>query len=554
MKKIYALCLVGALAVLNIHLYAQASTYTQVHQLLQTNCAGSSCHSGVTSTFNVTLGDSAFYNAIVNATPINPAAAAKGDKLIKPGYVTKSFLLRKLSHGINVPLSLTQPQEGNYMPDGGSPLKDFEFELIRQWILHGAPKDSVVVDTALINTYYRVGGINDAYPYQPAPAAGTGFQMYVGKIFVRPGTEEYYYLKHKPDLASNVEIPRLITYMPQSTHHFVIYKFPNPAAATNYREGLRGENETSHADVADGIGTGKGMWEYNLPPGTAYFWNQTTTLDFNLHIKNSNHDSILAAEIYINAYTQPLGTAQSYMLVANFPVFTISIPQDGQEHTFTEIANQPDATKYWKIWQLYSHTHKYGTDYDIFRREADGSMGLQEYEGLYSYEQDYMVGYYRTGVDVTFKYYPDDSLLTIDPRIGFLHRAKFKNTGGPNPVNWGLTSDEEMMVMGFQYIMGDDLPALTSVNDVVKESIKVNVFPNPASGSVSLNYILERPSDVTIELTNVLGETTTVLQHKNRAIGNYLDEIDLDKRFATGVYLLTLRTPNSVNTQRIVIE
>lgn len=553
MKKLYFSLIVFVFAMYHSNLAAQTSTYSQVHHLLETHCAGSSCHSGVTSTFNVTLNDSAFYTNIVNATPVNPAAAAKGDKLIKPGSVVKSFLLRKLSHGMNVPLSLTQPQEGNYMPDGGQALKDHEFELIRQWILRGAPKDSVVVDTALINTFYRDGGITDVYPYQPAPAAGTGFQLYVGKIFVRPGTEEYYYIKYKPDLTSNVEIPRIITYMPQSTHHFVIYKFPNPAAANNYREGLRGEDETSHSDVADGIGTGKGLWEYNLPPGTAYFWNQTTTLDLNLHIKNSSQDSILAADVLINVYTQPVGTAQDYMLIANFPVFTISIPQDGQEHSFTEIANHPEATKYWKIWQLYSHTHKYGTDYDIFRREADGSMGQQEYEGWYSYEQDFMVGYYRNGVDVTFKYYPDDSLLTIDPRLGFLHRAKFRNTGGPNPVNWGLTSDEEMMVMGFQFIYGDDLPAL-AVNDVTKENIKVNVFPNPASGSVSLNYVLERPGDISIELSNVLGETTTVLQHKNRAAGNYLDEIELGHKFAPGIYLLTLRTQNSVNTQRLVID
>ena len=127
MKKLYFSLIVFVFAMYHSNLAAQTSTYSQVHHLLETHCAGSSCHSGVTSTFNVTLNDSAFYTNIVNATPVNPAAAAKGDKLIKPGSVVKSFLLRKLSHGMNVPLSLTQPQEGNYMPDGGQALKDHEF-------------------------------------------------------------------------------------------------------------------------------------------------------------------------------------------------------------------------------------------------------------------------------------------------------------------------------------------------------------------------------------------------------------------------------------------
>ncbi len=550
-RKIY-LTTLAALCLLLTKLQAQ-STFSQVHQLLQTNCAGASCHSGQTSTFDVTLTDSAFYAALVGATPINPAAAARGDKLIKPGYVDKSFLLRKLSHGMNVPLSLQQPNEGNYMPDGLAPIKDFEFELVRQWILNGAPKTGEVVDTGLINTFYRDGGITDTYPYEAAPAPGTGFQMYVGKVFVRPNSEEYFYIKHKPDLTGNLEIPRIVTLLPASTHHFVIYKFAQGSEA-NYREGLRGEIESSHPDVQDGIGTGKNRWEYTLPPHTAYFWAQNTTLDFNLHIKNSSHDSILASDIYINVYTQPVGTAQSYMLIRNFPVFTISIPEDGQEHTFTEVANDTNETNYWKIWQLYSHTHKYGTDYDIFRRNADGTEGVQEYEGLYSYEQDFMVGYYRTGVDVTFKYYPDDSLLQIDPRLGLLHRAKYRNTAGPDPIVWGLTSAEEMMVMGFQFIYGDPLPALTSVNDLAHESIKLSVFPNPATSSVSVNYALQQASDIKVELSNVLGETTTVMEQKNRAPGNYLDEIDFDKRFAPGIYLLTLRTKTSVSTQRIVIE
>jgi hypothetical protein len=163
-----------------------------------------------------------------------------------------------------------------------------------------------------------------------------------------------------------------------------------------------------------------------------------------------------------------------------------------------------------------------------------------------------MVGYYRTGVDVTFEYYPDDSLLEIDPRIGLIHRAKWINTGGPNPVNWGLTSYEEMMVMGFQYIEGAELTPL-AVN-TVKEDIALKVFPNPASRALSLNYVLEQTSDIKVEFTNVLGETVYTLEQKNKAAGNYLEEVDLAHHLTPGMYLLTFRTKNAVTTRRVVIE
>src|SRR4051812_34053710 len=85
------------------------STFAQVHQLLQTKCSGSGCHDGGTiSLFNVNLPDTAFYNSIINATPNNTAAIAKFNKLIVPGDVQRSFLLRKMAHGISDGLALSQ--------------------------------------------------------------------------------------------------------------------------------------------------------------------------------------------------------------------------------------------------------------------------------------------------------------------------------------------------------------------------------------------------------------------------------------------------------------
>lgn len=527
-----------------------------MHQILQTNCAGSSCHSGSTPTFNVTLSESALYTALVNATPVNPAAATKGDKLITPGYADRSFLLRKIAHGLNennIHLALNQPSEGSEMPQGASALSKPEIELFRQWILRGAPQTGNVVDTAIIAKYYSGKGKDDTYSNHAPPAAGTGFQIYVGKILVPPATEDYYYIKHDPRLPSAIEIPEITTMLPAATHHFVIFKY-QPGQSGLYKEGLRPEAESSHASVLDGIGTGPNLWDYDLPNSSAYFWEQSTVLDLNLHIRNNMADTVMGCDLYINVYTQPLGTTTEYMLIRNYPVFSIVIPPDNVEHEFIEVANDTNETHYWKVWQLYGHTHQWGTDYDIFLRNPNGTMGSQEYESWYSYEQGFNVGYHRFGVDATFRFYPENALLEVDPRLGWIHRARYKNNT-QDTIYWGITSDEEMMVMGFQYITGDTLGALPSgIGKSESNTMRVNVFPNPASEEISLNYSLVNAADVSIELTNLLGETTVLATTRNKPTGNYLDEVKLPDGISRGVYILTLRAGNQSSTQRIVIE
>jgi hypothetical protein len=532
------------------------STFAQVRQIMQTNCAGSGCHNGSSPTFDVTLSENALYSALVNVSPVNPYADSIGDRLVTPGYVDRSFLFRKIAHGLNennTHIALTQPQEGDNMPDGQPALSKYEIELFRQWILFGAPQTGTVVDTALIAKYYSGKGKDDTYTSHNPPPTGQGFQIYVGKIFVPSNYETYYYFKYNPRLTSAIEIPKVHTMLPGGTHHFVIFKF-QPGQSAQYAEGIRPESESSHSSVLDGIGTGPNLWEYDLPQNSAYFWEQSTVLDLNLHFQNGMADTVLAADLYINVYTQPLGTASKYMLIRNYPVMSIVIPPDNQEHEFVEIANDTNETNYWMVWQLYGHTHEWGTDYDIFKRNADGGMGTQEYESWYSYEQGFNVGYHRYGVDATFHYYPDNALLQVDPRLGWIHRARYKNNT-QDTIKWGLTSAEEMMVMGFQYLPGDTLGALpTGIGKSHEGDWRVQVFPNPASNQLHINYSLLKQSNVTVEMTDLLGKQVLWLEQKDKAPGNYLDDVDVPEGTAPGMYVLNIRAGNFSNTRRLVIE
>lgn len=529
-----------------------------IHSLLQTRCAGSGCHNGSTATFDVTQSQADLYADLVNADPVNPAALAKGNKLIKPGYPTKSFLLRKVAHGLSDVLELEQPQEGFDMPTGGSPLEDYEVELIRQWIIFGAPETGNVVDTALINTYYREGGIDDTYPQHDPPAAGEGFQMYMGRLFVPPLTEYEYYMKFDPEISTGIEVTQIETYMPDETHHFVIYSF-NPGAETAYEDGLRNAYDLgaqdSHADIKNPIATGPGLWNYDLPENTAYFWPANTVFDMNIHIKNSSPDSILSTDMYMNIYTQEAGTTDNYMQIKLFPVLDIEIPRDGNEYVFTEWAGDSLAENMWNVWNIYTHTHKYGTMYNAYAANPDGTQGEMIYDGDYSYELGFDVGFYRTGPEVTFRYFPENSLYELDPRRGIIHEAGFAvmdstaNSGMP-PVEWGLTSDDEMMVLGIQYYEG---ASLTSIEETAP--IKgLRMYPNPTTDNVSVTFELLESSNVDIEIVDLLGKQVATIETGSKLKG--LQRIDFntsDLGLSPGTYFIQFLVDDSRLSKKLII-
>jgi sugar lactone lactonase YvrE/mono/diheme cytochrome c family protein len=74
------------------------------------------------------------YAALVNVTPLNGVAKSAGLKLVVPGDPSKSFLLDKLT-GDNWQIGM-----GDRMPQGGNLLSAKQIQLVRNWILAGAPQ------------------------------------------------------------------------------------------------------------------------------------------------------------------------------------------------------------------------------------------------------------------------------------------------------------------------------------------------------------------------------------------------------------------------------
>jgi hypothetical protein len=441
------------------------STAERVYTIFQTSCAFSSCHDNDGPVVGLDLEGSGpnammeVYDNIVGVTPSNSFAANKGYKYIEPGDVNRSFLFRKVHDGLEPTISL-EPSEGGNMPATGGALDEEDIELIRQWILYGAPSSGEVIDVALIDEFYNNNGIQSV-PSPPAPPAeGEGFQIHLGPFFIDGGEEKEVFYKYNPRLEEDIEITAVDVAMGNQSHHFILYKFFGEGetlcgitpggTSDDFSPGLRGLNEASHASANFLVGA-QNPERVDLPYNTAFSWEQETVLDLNSHYINAS-SQVLSSDVYINVYTQDAGVAAQEMKSIMIPHLDFEIPNDGEEHVLT--SNVPLGVCFNQgmyLWATTSHTHQWGIDYDIYKSDVTGAEIDHIFDG--SCFVDGVPGC----VDEFYDYqHPPtrvfDDYYRLDPPDWVKHEATYINNG-PEDVGFGFTSDDEMMLFFFFYVL-----------------------------------------------------------------------------------------------------
>ena len=308
----------------------------------------------------------------------------------------------------------------------------------------------------------------------------------------------------------------------------------------------------------------------DLPATTAYTWESDIVLDMNYHILNYEQDSILAADVYVNIYTQPNGVADVEMISRLIPVDWIEaalsqgenigpsliIPNDGQPHVFEEsffglgpILDQIGTD--WYLWRLGTHTHARGTDFDLFLRTPDGTKGEQIYEGFYNTEYTFNQGFYDWEHPPTRYFEPE--LLHIPMSTGFIFEAEFRNTG-PDTLYWGNTTQDEMMLIFVQYTTEPLNQSGTGIGETYGSAIsKLTAMPNPTSGNSTIRFELVEPADVNIALLDVTGRVVFQESKGELVAGTHTQSIDMSG-LRSGMYLLNLNVGANRAVVRLVKE
>ncbi len=556
-----ASCFILLFGLFSLQTYGQSS-YQSAYQIFESKCF--SCHSGASPAggLDLDLSESDLYNALIEAN-----SNASDFPLVDPGYPERSFMYRKMNNGLYPDSELTAT-EGQSMPAYGGPeLLDHERETVRQWILYGAKQTGVQFDPETLETYYTEPAA--ARPRLEAPPAPeVGMQLHLGSIFLEPSREVEYKYKYEINLEEGLEINKIEVVMNSDSHHFIFFKF-NGNQGDNDPDGLSQVSLNNNIDIGGNETTMIGSWAYSkafdLPEGTAYSWDQDVELLFNYHILNYSQTQILPADVYINIHTQPEGTALKEMhsnFILNENFFQFLIPNNGQDTPFTESItgndfNQANPSDSIHIWSIGSHTHARGRDYDIYRRTAAGEKGEQIYEGFYNYDQGFDNGFYDYA-EPPFRNFGDD-YVTIKAGDGLIHEAvyNYNEPGGPAFLNFGLTTEDEMMGVFCQYLVGDIsmLPGSTSGVDTedLTSANAWNVFPNPYTAQTQIQYELQKESDVVLKVFNTVGQEVTELVSANQPAGTYTQQFSAkDLGLGAGLYILQLSIDGQQSTKTVL--
>ncbi len=494
------------------------STLEDITALFNAQCTFSGCHNSTSNAGNMTLdgGPSEVYSQLVGQNPTNPQAAGRGLKRVDPGLPHNSYLINKIARNSWDDYYPLQPGEGNPMPATTS-LSHEEMELVRQWVLFGAPETGQVVNPAVIADYYA-GMAEPEVPRPEAPEAGQGVQMRLGPFFLAPGEEVEYFYKYPLSFDGATEVTRTHVFFNDVSHHFILYRYQSLAQANSYRFGLREIYEPGAApDLSiNMVSAWQDAYDVPLPPGSAYFWDSEEVLDMNFHIYNASPDKVMPCEVYLNVYTRPRDETQPTieMFSQIIPVDVMAalgglgqvgeslvIPGDGAQYEFTDNIFFPIlSAPTWHLWYLSSHTHSRGVDYDIF----DRSTGDQIFEGFYNTDYTFNQGYYDWEHPPVRIF---DPLFPINMGItgGLSHTAKYINNTG-STITWGDRTTDEMMLFFIQYTL-QPLPAISGIGESTPAALQdIRLFPNPVSGTQSvLSFSLAQAGEVSVEVFDATG-------------------------------------------------
>lgn len=368
-------------------------------------------------------------------------------------------------------------------------------------------QQDTVIALQTIHDFYNGSGLPlISAPPSPVDEGMEGIQLRIGPILLLPGEEVEFFHKFKTGLDREKEIYRMEAIFDNFSHHFVIFDF-SPSSAATYPEGAQ-DAGTYAAQFPIHLGAKEvNAWNESrndvLPPGTAYFWNDSTTVVLDYHVKNYSSTEILGATAYLNIYTRDRQPETREMKM-EFPTFgfpfpfILQIPPTGQPHKEEFAYIKPGEV--WEIWKTQGHTHSLGTDFDVYLRNPDGTRGAQIYEGFYNTTYTFNQGFFDTEhapVRTT-----DNPFITVDMSNGIILEATWVNNS-PDTVGFGLTTKDEMFAAYFSYTLKENATGIFDLND--KKSA-LTLYPNPTDGEVKILLNDSGESTHTIRIYSASGK------------------------------------------------
>jgi hypothetical protein len=493
------------------------------------------------------------YQSLVLAMPENNVASQRFNKLVQPGDPYRSFLFRKINNGLAANVDLVSG-EGEAMPVGGNALSDTQIELIRQWIVWGAPETGVVADVQQIADFYGGQGMESVQNPPTPPQQWEGLQLHLGPFFLNPGEENVtqfsggQYARFDAPITGEKLVHKIKSFSGLGQHHYTLFSTENEQMPYGLTDNSSWFNSVKFLATAQ-----NNIDSLSMPPGTGIPIQAENPLILNLHVFNPTA-AILACDIYVNVYVQDSVSGITELLFSDNgypdnpdnPPFVI--PNDGAPHTFQYEAHDEGGSGEERfIWAMLAHSHG-TTDYNrVYRRNSNGSKGDMIYDagcpgGIPCATSQFDPEHVPT------RYF--DSWLAVNMNEGFIQEATYVNTTGQDLYYGPNALTAEMLVFGYYYIL--DTTGVVIPNGIPDhvEALDVEIYPNPSRSSDVVRICMTNLDAMTVEHYSVFNSTGLAVLNKWEPKGpnNCLDVSTVG--LPSGLYMVCLQFENGERAVR----
>lgn len=527
----------------------QASTWSIIRdQIFAENCT--SCHvegssfarqSGLVLTANVA------YQQLLDRPPKNAAARADGLLRVSSGGLEglhKSFLWEKLDAPNQEHFFSDHPFYGSMMPLSGPPLTNGELELIRRWIVGGAPENTAIpgADATLLADTTRFQ--NPAFEPLTAPAQGLHFEL--GPFKVAPNYDREFLYFEPLNMQDDLFVNRIEMALRPGSHHFLFYIFspdippgavPPPRVYRDFRD-LFGryilQNLAATPYHIFFAGTQWPRMDYHFPEGVALRLPAGYGLDLNSHYAN-RADSSITGEISANLYTVDRAQVQRVAEILFLNNTDFHLPPQ-QVTTIEKVYLNPEPENL-NVFQLFSHAHEHMTE---FRVELSGGPR-----------------------DGDLVYIADDwehpPILELDPPLVVRPGEGFKlittyNNWTDETLGFGLLSSDEMMILFGYYYLGDVITGVAADpphRQPATFSFDPN-YPNPFNPATVLQFMLPEKMHARLEVFDVTGRRVATLLDRDVPAGVHRATFS-GAGLPTGMYLARLTAGTSTAVRKMLL-
>lgn len=345
----------------------QTSTFQRIQtEVFDVSCSSDSCHSSVGQAGAMVLDAGGSWDALINQAPANPIAASHGWMRVAPGEPDQSFLLAKLTHTL-------ASGEGLGMPYNAAPLDPATIEVIRAWIVAGAPKDGRVPG----DDGRMLGASEDPANITLQPPA-KGVQLAVTAPEIPAGKEETTCHFFKMPADADFDVNRIQIAVTGGSHHIHLYRPYD--SSLDVPDGIENCDMAVDFDVWQlVVATQLRKTDWELPPGVAYRFRAGEQLLMQTHFVNvGSLETQDAGKVLMNLNAADEGTVEHYAGALFGQDRDVRVPPFSTPTKAAECVFPNPIT----IFAMTGHYHFRGRRFDSRRWDN----GLPAVDSFYHYE------------------------------------------------------------------------------------------------------------------------------------------------------------------------